>query len=90
MEGMTEDRFIARRVIKLVYIGAATLLGGLLFGLVHRMALGEIVTTLFVDVLFAASFIFFWKAAGCMTKRSQIPRRIMTGSVCIIPGASSL
>ncbi len=59
MEGMTEDRFIARRVIKLVYIGAATLLGGLLFGLVHRMALGEIVTTLFVDVLFAASFIFF-------------------------------
>lgn len=59
MEGMTEDRFIAKRAIRLVYIGAATLVGGLLFGAVHRMALGEMVTAVFLDVLFAASFIFF-------------------------------
>lgn len=59
MAGMTEERFIAKRVIKLVYIGAATVLGGILSGVVHRMALGDILAILFMDVLFAVSFVFY-------------------------------
>lgn len=59
MAGMTEDRFIAKRVLKLVYLGVVTMLGGVLFGAVHRMALGDILVILFVDVLFAVSFVFY-------------------------------
>ena len=59
MAGMTEERFIAKRLLKLVYIGAVTLLGGLLFGVVHRMAIGDTLVILFADVLFAVSFAFY-------------------------------
>lgn len=59
MAGMTEDRFIAKRVLKLVYLGVVTMLGGVLFGAVHRMALGDILVILFIDVLFAVSFVFY-------------------------------
>ena len=59
MEGMTEERFIARRVLKLVYIGIVTLLGGILFGVVHGMALGDTLVILFADMLFAVSFAFY-------------------------------
>ena len=59
MESMTEERFIAKRLLKLIYIGFVTLLGGILFGIVHRMALGDILAVLFVDILFAVSFAFY-------------------------------
>lgn len=59
MAGMTEERFIAKRVWKLVYLGVATMLGGVLFGVIHRMALGDILVILFADVLFAVSFVFY-------------------------------
>lgn len=59
MAGMTEERFIAKRVLKLVYIGVVTLLGGILFGIVHRMALGDTLVILFADVLFAVLFAFY-------------------------------
>lgn len=59
MAGMTEERFIAKRVLKLVYLGVVTLLGGILFCIVHRMALGDSLVILFADVLFAVSFAFY-------------------------------
>lgn len=59
MESMTEERFIVKRLLKLIYIGFVTLLGGILFGIVHRMALGDILVVLFVDILFAVSFAFY-------------------------------
>lgn len=59
MAGMTEDRFITKRVLKLVYLSVATLLAGVLLGVLHRMSLGDVLVLLFLDVLFAVSFIFY-------------------------------
>lgn len=59
MAGMTEERFITKRVLKLLYLAGVTLLSGVLFGVLHQMALGEVVALVFVDVLFSVLFIFY-------------------------------
>lgn len=59
MESMTEERFIAKRAIKLAYIGVMTLLSGAALGAAHRLPLGDAIALVFLDVLFAVLFIFY-------------------------------
>ncbi len=63
MAGMMEERFIAKRVLKLIYLGCVTLLSGVLFGLLHQMSLGEIAVLAFVDMLFAVLLIFYLESS---------------------------
>lgn len=63
MESITEERFIARRILKLVYIGFVTLLSGVVFGAAHRMPLGDAIALIFLDVLFAVLFIFYLESS---------------------------
>ena len=69
MAGITEDRFIRKRVLKLVYLSAATLFAGVLSGALHRMALGDIFALLFLDVLYALSFIFYLETGRLQKKK---------------------
>lgn len=63
MAGMTEERFIAKRMRKLVYLGAVTMLFGVLCGVLHRMPLGDILALVFADILFAVLFIFYLESS---------------------------
>ncbi len=63
MAGMTEERFIARRVKKLVYLGCATLVSGILSSVLHRMPLGDMLALVFADMLFAVLFIFYLESS---------------------------
>ena len=69
MAGITEDRFIRKRVLKLVYLSATTLFAGVLSGALHRMALGDIFALLFLDVLYAVSFIFYLETGRLHKKK---------------------
>ena len=71
MAGITEDRFIRKRVLKLVYLSIATLFAGVLLGALHRMALGDILVLLFLDVLFAVSFIFYLETSRLHKKHKR-------------------
>ena len=58
MEGMTEERFIAKRVMKLIYLSCITPVFGLLFGMVHQMSIDDVLSLIFIDILFAIVFVF--------------------------------
>lgn len=70
MAGMTEERFIAKRLLRLLAIGAISLAGGALFGVVHQMSLSETLVILFADVLFSVSFVFYLES-GRLHKDKQ-------------------
>ncbi len=59
MEGMTEERFIAKRVMKLIYLSCITPVFGLLFGMVHQMSIDDVLSLIFIDILFAIVFVFY-------------------------------
>ncbi len=59
MQEPIEERFVAKRVVKLLYLIFITFLGGVLFGLLHRLHFGGILVIGFLDVLFAVLFIVF-------------------------------
>lgn len=59
MEEPIEERFIAKRVIKLVYLVLVTFLSGMLLGLLHRLHFGNILAIGLLDVLFSVLFISF-------------------------------
>ncbi len=63
MAGITEERFIARRMKKLVYLGAVTLVFGILSGVLHKMPLGDMLALVFADMLFAVLFIFYLESS---------------------------
>ncbi len=54
-----EERFIAMRVLKLLYLVFVTVLSGVLTGLFHRLSLGNILSLLFTDVLFSVLLVFY-------------------------------
>ena len=63
MEGMTEERFITKRMMKLVYLACITPLSGLLFAAIHRMSIDNALSLIFIDVLFAILFIFYLESS---------------------------
>lgn len=63
MEGMTEERFITKRMMKLVYLACITPLSGLLFAAVHRMSIDNALSLIFIDILFAILFIFYLESS---------------------------
>ncbi len=59
MSDITEERFVAKRIIKLCYLAIMMLVSGLMLGALHRLSLGDILALMLIDVLFAVLFIFY-------------------------------
>lgn len=57
--GIIVERFIAKRVVKLVYLVFLCSVSGLLYGFLHRMHLGAVITLLLLNLLFGVLFIFY-------------------------------
>jgi len=59
MAGIAEDRLIAKRVLKLVYMGIVILVFGAVMGVVHSVPLGDNLAMALADILFALLFVFY-------------------------------
>lgn len=55
----TEERFIAKRVIKLFYLAGVSALLTLLLGVCHGASLGDTLAAFFADVVFIVLFAFY-------------------------------
>lgn len=53
------ERFIAKRVVKLIFIVFLCCICGALYGFLHRMHLGAVITLLLLNSFFAVLFIFY-------------------------------
>ncbi len=65
-----EERFITRRIVKLVYLAFITILSGVLLGILHGLTFDRILSIVFVDVLFSVLFAFYLESSRmhCMDK----------------------
>lgn len=91
------ERFIAKRVVKLVYLVLLCGVSGLLYGFLHQMHLGAAITLLFLNILFGVLFIFYLESGRLhrldMPDSSEDYGRIcvyFTAGILIILAASFL